>query len=117
MRPITHPLALAKLRAERAYNTEKHMPGDEGPMISCDVADDNWKRAGSPIYLDPTPLPPPALGMRVWMEGDNGAARATDSQDVKWLRPGETWGGTLPDPDEITLITDYRTGEILWRRA
>ena len=67
---------------------------------------------------DPTPLPAPALGMRAWREihDANGLVRSPRPYDITELRPDETWLSFFDDTSEIGAITDFRTGEVLWRR-
>lgn len=101
MKPITHPLAIAYCeamasgsRTGRAYN--------------------EWAAAGRPLYVAPTPLPAPALGMRVWFTTRVETSSYTDSFDVRSGPPKE-WGDALKGV-EFTHIVDFRTGEVLWRR-
>jgi hypothetical protein len=94
MKPITHPLAIAYVNAFTAWEA--------------------WRRAGAPPYTDPTPLPAPALGMRVWFTTRVETSSYTDSFDVRSGPPKE-WGDALKGV-EFTHIVDFRTGEVLWRR-
>lgn len=66
---------------------------------------------------DPTPLPAPALGMRVWWhETTSNGDVLVDSRDIRALRPTDTWASILHDRYVVNVITDFRTGETLWRR-
>ena len=108
MKPITHPLAIAYCeamasgsRTGRAYN--------------------EWAAAGRPLYVAPTPLPAPALGMRVWYtrpasDGDYRALVSLDITNTSFC--GCPWKDIVGGyrVADITHITDFRTGEVLWRR-
>lgn len=119
MKPITHPLAIAKLEAEAAA----HEASLAESMVKLDsemATTRAWRNANCPLYADPTPLPAPALGMRVWRvvhdEHDGCRRRTLGGVDISVLTDGPTktrW----TSPETIDLITDYRTGEVLWRRA
>jgi hypothetical protein len=71
--------------------------------------------------IDPTPMPAPALGMRVWIEAKSSTSGVayTTSVDVREILPDSgpmRWDAVVRDPTTITLITDFRSGEVLWRR-
>lgn len=113
MKPITHPLAVAHLMAMRAHVLGD---GDEGAVATALA----WADAGCPLYADLTPLPAPALGMRVWtvhnVESASGAmSRRTEAFSIAEMSDGDEWTAWTA-PAYIDLITDYRTGEVLWRR-
>lgn len=70
----------------------------------------------------PTPMPAPALGMRVWIDAVAVASGVsyTTSVDVHEIMPGSgptRWDCVVRDPTTITIITDFRTNEVLWRRS
>ena len=104
MKPITHPLAIAYCeamasgsRTGRAYN--------------------EWAAAGRPLYVAPTPLPAPALGMRVWKRWQEGSFLKTEPYDIKTLLPGAPWADLGFAWDNTDLITAHRKGDIvLWER-
>lgn len=106
MKPIAHPLAIEIVgRMSRKEDIGELFP--------------EWRNLGSPLYVAPTPLPAPALGMRVWTEtAPLPGKRQTRHEDIEWLKDGDrTWGeGTMPPAAEVAIITDYRTGDVLWRR-
>ena len=70
---------------------------------------------------DPAPMPEPALGMCAWYSrplSENGG-RESARRSVDYIRPDLTWRDLVGEyriPD-IDLITDFRTGEVIWRRA
>lgn len=108
MKPITHPLAVAFV--------EERAAGRSGPKVKA------WTAAGMPLYddADANPMPAPALGMRAWYSRplSREGERESDSREVSYARPGLTWHdfvGEYRVPD-IDIITDFRTGEVLWRR-
>lgn len=139
MKPITHPLAIAYVEA--CASDEYSAPhldawAAAGFPLYADAAplpahpDDTefppelfeaLRRNGYPVddVCKPTPLPAPALGMRVWYEVRSSQEHIrTQAQDVNPWREGATWADYLAyDPACVALITDYRTGEVLWRRA
>lgn len=104
-RPITHPLAIAWVSAT---------PGTRQAQDAY-VA---WAAADRPLYADPTPLPAPALGMRVWSSWHvpPGKSGCYPPLDIDTVVDGAPWDAYV-DPAFIDVITDFRTGEVLWRRA
>lgn len=65
------------------------------------------------------PMPEPAVGMRVWLEfvSLEGWVDTYPPIDVKRCGPGMDWGMIVNNPENITLITDYRKGdEVIWER-
>jgi hypothetical protein len=102
MKLITHPLAISAL---------EHLASSRGTATSTLNA---WYAAGFPLYTDPTPLPAPALGMRVWFTTRVETSSYTDSFDVRSGPPKE-WGDALKGV-EFTHIVDFRTDEVIWRR-
>lgn len=106
MKPITHPLAIAY--CERA-NADSH---ERFPAYEA------WRTAGFPLYADPTPLPAPALGMRVWtVGGGDGETWLREPVTINYVRPGATWSDYVKFVDEIALITNHCKGDIvLWER-
>lgn len=114
MKPITHPLAIAYVNAFTAWEADSPNPGR---AQACIAALEAWRRAGAPPYTDPTPLPAPALGMRVWtVGGGDGETWLREPVTINYVRPGAAWSDYVKFVDEIALITDFRTGEVLWRR-
>lgn len=111
MKPITHPLAVAHLMAMRAHVLGD---GDEGAVATALA----WADAGCPLYADLTPLPAPALGMRVWtVGGGDGETWLREPVTINYVRPGATWSDYVKFVDEIALITNYCKGDIvLWER-
>ena len=118
MKPITHPLAIAFVDAMISN-------GDKAGTLG------RWRAAGSPrdadppievgvhcIVVDPTPLPAPALGMRVWtVGGGDGETWLREPVTINYVRPGATWSDYVKFVDEIALITNYCKGDIvLWER-
>jgi hypothetical protein len=104
MKPITHPLAIEIVgRMSRQEDVAELFPA--------------WRAIKSPLYADPTPLPAPALGMRVWYTRNEGESTFTDSIDVRASGASDrSWEDRLRPGDTINLIVDFRTGEVLWRR-
>lgn len=89
------------------------MSADEGRTLAeqilraCDAV--------APETIDPTPMPAPALGMRVWCVGGPDANIQRPAVDVVIVRKSAVWSDYV-DSENITLITDFRTGEVLWRK-
>ena len=117
MKPITHPLAIAKLEAEAAA----HEASLAESMVKLDsemATTRAWRNADCPLYTDPTPLPAPALGMRVWtVGGGDGETWLREPVTINYVRPGAAWSDYVKFVDEIALITNYCKGDIvLWER-
>lgn len=114
MKPITHPLAIAALHATAIWHRERSLGSVRG---SNDVTQ-AWLAAGCPLYSDPTPMPAPALGMRVWTSADGGNDRRIQMPpfEIRHWYPGVVWDEYTLNTGIIDLITDFRTGEVLWRR-
>lgn len=121
MKPITHPLAIMALN-EYVNGAAPTVAGRdaEGWRDKMHLFR-QWSKAGCPIYADPTPMPAPALGMRAWYSRPvcREGQRESDSRDVSYARPGLTWCDLVGDNRvaDIDIITDFRTGEVLWRRS
>jgi hypothetical protein len=92
------------------------MSADEGRTLARQIL-----RACDAVTLDvidPTPMPAPALGMRAWFTRLEGATTFVDSIEVRGAgREPRAWAERVSDVDTIDLITDFRTGEVLWRRS
>jgi len=112
MKPITHPLAIALLDAIEASTTNGRL-SDKAFRARVE-----WARSGFLRYADPTPLPAPALGMRVWtVGGGDGETWLREPVTINYVRPGATWSDYVKFVDEIALITNYCKGDIvLWER-
>lgn len=123
-RPITHPLAIAKLEAEAAA----HEASLAESMVKLDsemATTRAWRNADCPLYADLAPMPAPVLGMRVWaktrstvLERPDAVESRTWDVDLAW--PGMTWDDVTfgaVRTDEIVCITNYFKGDVvLWER-
>lgn len=113
MKPITHPLAIAYLEAMRAHV----LGASETAAVQELLA---WTDAGCPLYADPTPMPAPALWMRVFAEAPLGASKLAQTAELDAIVDGVTWPDLMRryfrDDAVIVMIIDSRTGDELWRR-
>ena len=121
MKPITHPLAIMAIN-EYVNTCSGTVEGRaaEGWRDRMFLFR-QWSEAGCPLYADPTPPPAPALGMRVWYtrpasDGDYRALVSLDITNTSFC--GCPWKDIVGGyrVADITHITDFRTGEVLWRR-
>jgi hypothetical protein len=57
-RPITHPLAIAYFVLAREYWLETDPHKQRNVLSMRHDAGEAWRRAGCPLYLEPTPTDP-----------------------------------------------------------
>ena len=94
------------------------MSADEGRTLAQQIL--RACDAVAPETIDPTPMPAPALGMRVWYSRPltRGGEHQLLHRNVEHICHGLTWLDLIGEDRvaDITLVVDFRTGEVLWRR-
>ena len=122
------------VRRRAEWSSREHVPAVGEPwrvQLWClldDLGPDVWRMGSSPYLVDnviewaptpdttPNPMPAPALGMRVWTHRESDGTMMIGKIDVESTMPDETWTDYIYERDTIDIITDFRTGEVLWRR-